>query len=147
MDCHKRKQKISYKRYLMDGAESSSESEMEVDDQSEEEMNTKTPQKQERQVTPKKTQEKGSEDVEYAGSTDADEPGGDDGDSAVDTEDELQRVENESRQKNAAEGKAVKEEDPYGGSTDENTDAEAEEDHPIPEQCFPFRKSGSSGMG
>lgn len=44
------------------------------------------------------------------------------------------RVENESRQKNtAAEGKAVKEEDPYGGSTDENTDAEAEEDHPIPE--------------
>lgn len=134
MDCHKRKQKISYKRYLMDGAESSSESEMEVDDQSEEEMNTKTPQKQERQVTPKKTQEKGSEDVEYAGSTDADEPGGDDGDSAVDTEDELQRVENESRQKNtAAEGKAVKEEDPYGGSTDENTDAEAEEDHPIPE--------------
>lgn len=26
-----------------------------------------------------------------------------------------------------------KEEDPYGGSTDENTDAEAEEDHPIPE--------------
>ncbi|KAF0046017.1 hypothetical protein F2P81_002546 [Scophthalmus maximus] len=27
----------------------------------------------------------------------------------------------------------VKEEDPYGGSTDENTDAEAEEDHPIPE--------------
>lgn len=27
----------------------------------------------------------------------------------------------------------VKEEDPYGGSTDENTDAEAEQDHPIPE--------------
>uniref|UniRef100_A0A8C2ZVH7 DNA repair protein XRCC1 n=1 Tax=Cyclopterus lumpus TaxID=8103 RepID=A0A8C2ZVH7_CYCLU len=43
------------------------------------------------------------------------------------------RVENESRQKKAAaEGKKVKQEDPYGGSTDENTDAEAEEDHPIP---------------
>uniref|UniRef100_A0A8C4DKE3 DNA repair protein XRCC1 n=1 Tax=Dicentrarchus labrax TaxID=13489 RepID=A0A8C4DKE3_DICLA len=58
--------------------------------------------------------------------------GGDE--SAVDTEDELQRVENESRQKKAAsERKMVKEEDPYGGSTDENTDTEAEQDHPIPE--------------
>nr|XP_046254927.1 DNA repair protein XRCC1 isoform X2 [Scatophagus argus] len=136
IDCHKRKQKISYKRYLMDGAESSSESEMEVDDQSEEEMNTKTPQKQERRATPKKTPEKRNEDDKYAGSTDVDEPGGDDDESAVDTEDELLRVENESKQKKAAaEGKMVKEEeeDPYGGSTDENTDAEAEQDHPIPE--------------
>ncbi|KAL7392867.1 hypothetical protein ABVT39_002896 [Epinephelus coioides] len=135
LDCHKRKQKISYKRYLMDGAESSSESEMEDDDQSEEEINTKTPLKQERQVTPKKTPEKRNDDDEYAGSTDVDEPGGGDEDSAVDTEDELQRVENESRQKKAAaaEGKTVNQEDLYGGSTDENTDAEAEEDHPIPE--------------
>ncbi|XP_049902718.1 DNA repair protein XRCC1 isoform X2 [Epinephelus moara] len=135
LDCHKRKQKISYKRYLMDGAESSSESEMEDDDQSEEEINTKTPLKQERQVTPKKTPEKRNDDDEYAGSTDVDEPGGGDEDSAVDTEDELQRVENESRQKKAAaaEGKTVNQEDPYGGSTDENTDAEAEEDHSIPE--------------
>lgn len=131
LDCHKRKQKISYKRYLMDGAESSSESEMEVDDESEEEMNTKRPG---RQVTPKKTPEKRDEDDEYGGSTDVDEPGGND-ESAVDTEDELQRVENESRQKKAAAagGTKVKEEDPYGGSTDENTDAEAEQDHPIPE--------------
>lgn len=134
IDCHKRKQKISHKRYLMDGAESSSESEMEVDDQSEEEMNTNPPQKQGRQVTPKKTPEKNDEDNEYAGSTDVDEPGGDEDESAVDTEDELQRVENESRQKKAAaEGKTAREEDPYGGSTDENTDAEAEQDHPIPE--------------
>lgn len=44
------------------------------------------------------------------------------------------RVENESRQKKAAaQTKMVKDEDPYGGSTDENTDAEAEQDHPIPE--------------
>lgn len=44
------------------------------------------------------------------------------------------RVENQSGQKKAAaETKMVKEEDPYGGSTDENTDAEAEQDHPIPE--------------
>lgn len=42
-------------------------------------------------------------------------------------------MENESRQKKAAaDGRQVKQEDPYGGSTDENTDAEAEEDHPIP---------------
>uniref|UniRef100_A0A4W6BTH4 DNA repair protein XRCC1 n=1 Tax=Lates calcarifer TaxID=8187 RepID=A0A4W6BTH4_LATCA len=97
MDCHKRKQKISYKRYLMDGAESSSESEMEVDDQSEEEMNTKV-------------------NLFFKFFC------------------PCERVEKGNRQKKAAaEVKTVKEEDPYGGSTDENTDAEAEEDHPIPE--------------
>lgn len=43
-------------------------------------------------------------------------------------------MEEERKQKKAAtEGTVVKDEDPYGGSTDENTDAEAEEDHPIPE--------------
>uniref|UniRef100_A0A1A8F362 DNA repair protein XRCC1 n=1 Tax=Nothobranchius korthausae TaxID=1143690 RepID=A0A1A8F362_9TELE len=132
MDCHKRKQKISYKRYLMDGAESSSESEMEVDDQSEEDIKTKTPQKQE---TPKKTPIKKDEDDEYGGSTDVDEPGGDDddGDSALDTEDELQRVLESRQKKDPGEKTPVKEEDPYGGSTDENTDAEGEVDHPIPE--------------
>lgn len=46
----------------------------------------------------------------------------------------FERVESESRQKNAASGgKRVKEEDPYGGSTDENTDTEADENYPIPE--------------
>uniref|UniRef100_A0A672G5F4 DNA repair protein XRCC1 n=1 Tax=Salarias fasciatus TaxID=181472 RepID=A0A672G5F4_SALFA len=82
LDCHKRKQKLSYKRYLMDGAESSSESEMDVDDRSEEEMST---------------------EVKHQSS---------------------------HKGKTAA---AVKDEDPYGGSTDENTDVEAEVDHPIPE--------------
>ncbi|XP_028985824.1 DNA repair protein XRCC1 [Betta splendens] len=138
MDCHKRKQKISYKQYLMDGAESSSESDMDVD---EEEINTKTPQKQDKKVTPKNTPQKkkkddddDDDDDDYGGSTDVDEKGGDDDDSAVDTEDELQRVEEESRQKKAtASGVTVNAEDPYGGSTDENTDAEAEEEHPIPE--------------
>ncbi|XP_029959427.1 DNA repair protein XRCC1-like [Salarias fasciatus] len=128
LDCHKRKQKLSYKRYLMDGAESSSESEMDVDDRSEEEMSTESPQKQQRRVTPKKTPVKMEEDDEYGGSTDVDEPGDDD--SAGDTEDELQRVEKSHKGKTAA---AVKDEDPYGGSTDENTDVEAEVDHPIPE--------------
>ncbi|KAM9310399.1 DNA repair protein XRCC1 [Pholidichthys leucotaenia] len=138
LDCHKRKLNISYKRYLMDGAESSSDSEMEVDDreEEEEEIATKMPQKQERQITPKKTPEKKDEDDdEYGGSTDVDEPGGDN-DSAADTEDELQRVEEERKQKKVAKaGTKEKDEDPYGGSTDENTDgdAEAEVDHPIPE--------------
>lgn len=44
----------------------------------------------------------------------------------------VKRVEKESREKKAP-ATMVKVEDPYGGSTDENTDAEAEEDHPIPE--------------
>lgn len=45
------------------------------------------------------------------------------------------RVEMASRKKKAAQQSAdkVKNEDPYGGSTDENTDAEEEEDKHIPE--------------
>lgn len=45
------------------------------------------------------------------------------------------RVEMERRKKKAVKESTakVKDEDPYGGSTDENTDAEEEEDKPIPE--------------
>uniref|UniRef100_A0A7N8XV86 DNA repair protein XRCC1 n=1 Tax=Mastacembelus armatus TaxID=205130 RepID=A0A7N8XV86_9TELE len=106
IDCHKKRQKISYKQYLMDGAESTSESDM--DDESEEEIKTKVlffffvlfcfVYIKRNFFTL------------------------------------VKRVEKESRQKKTtAEVKLDKEEDPYGGSTDENTDAEAEEDHPIPE--------------
>ncbi|XP_077384204.1 DNA repair protein XRCC1 [Festucalex cinctus] len=130
MDCHKRKQKLSYKGYLMDGAESSSDSEMEADDQSEEEASAKTPQKQPKAVTPKKEVAATNVD-EYADSTDVDEEPGADEDSAADTEDELQRVESGNRQKKKKE--VEQEEDPYAGSTDENTDAEQEQDHPIPD--------------
>lgn len=134
MDCHKNKQKISCKRYLMDGAESSSESEAEQDESEEETPKAKTPEK--KPVTPKKQQpveEEEEEEEEYGGSTDEEGPG-DDG-SGMDTEDELNRVEMASRKKKAAEQSADKgkNEDPYGGSTDENTDAEEEEDKPIPE--------------
>lgn len=50
----------------------------------------------------------------------------------------------ESRRKKAAKESAgmVKDEDPYAGSTDENTDAEEEEDKPIPE--LPGLMSSSS---
>ncbi|XP_056331649.1 DNA repair protein XRCC1 isoform X1 [Danio aesculapii] len=136
MDCHKNKQKISCKRYLMDGAESSSESEAEQDESEEETPKAKTPEK--KPVTPKKPQPiKEEEEKEYGGSTDEEGPGKDkcDNSSGMDTEDELNRVELASRKKKAAEQSAdvVKNEDPYGGSTDENTDAEEEEDKPIPE--------------
>ncbi|XP_043113645.1 LOW QUALITY PROTEIN: DNA repair protein XRCC1 [Puntigrus tetrazona] len=131
MDCHKTKQKISFKRYLMDGAESSSESAAEEDESEEETQKAKTPEK--RRATPRKQTLK-EEEEEYGGSTDDEEPE-DDG-SGMDTEDELNRGEMESRRKKAAKEKAtvkVKDEDPYAGSTDENTDAEEEEDKPIPE--------------
>uniref|UniRef100_A0AAV2MA88 BRCT domain-containing protein n=1 Tax=Knipowitschia caucasica TaxID=637954 RepID=A0AAV2MA88_KNICA len=129
MDCHKRKQNVSFKRYLMDGGESSSESGTEADDQSDEEVNTKK-----KQVTPRKTPQKDDDD-EYGGSTDVEEAGGDDDEdeSGADTEDELQRVEKENMQKKAASVKVKEEEDPYAASTDENTDAEADQDYPIPE--------------
>ncbi|XP_052003096.1 DNA repair protein XRCC1 isoform X2 [Xyrauchen texanus] len=130
LDCHKRKEKISHRRYLMDGAESSSESEAEPDESDEEPEIVKTPEK--KQVTPKKQPIKTEED-EYGGSTDEEGPGDDE--SGMDTEDELNRVQMESRKKKATRESAgeVKDEDPYGGSTDENTDAEEEEDKPIPE--------------
>lgn len=59
------------------------------------------------------------------------------------------RVENESRRKKAAaQRKSVEEEDPYGGSTDENTDAEAEQDHPIPDlPGMPVIAASSSCLG
>ncbi|XP_059911155.1 DNA repair protein XRCC1 isoform X1 [Gadus macrocephalus] len=128
LDCHKRKCSISYKRYLMDGAEDSSGSEMELGKDSEDEQETRrTPQKPVRQATPRKTIK--IEEDEYGASTDIEE-GAQDGDSAMDTEDELQRVESD---KPKAGEKKIKTEDPYGGSTDENTDAEEEQDQPIPE--------------
>ncbi|KAI4903087.1 hypothetical protein NFI96_013335 [Prochilodus magdalenae] len=150
MDCHKRKQKVSYKRYLVDGAESSSEeSGPEEDDGSDEERTKKSPEK--RQSTPKKTPEKKAVSVEdeYGGSTDDQGAGaGDDDESGMDTEDELRRVEMQRKRKGESAGarqggggaeerrsedSGGKEDDPYGGSTDENTDAEEEEDKPIPE--------------
>ncbi|KAL1258549.1 hypothetical protein QQF64_009126, partial [Cirrhinus molitorella] len=86
MDCHKTKQKISFKRYLMDGAESSSESEAEEDESEEETPKAKTPEK--RQTTPKKQPiKKEEEEEEYGGSTDAEDP--EDDASGMDTEDEL----------------------------------------------------------
>ncbi|KAJ6615902.1 hypothetical protein lerEdw1_015111 [Lerista edwardsae] len=58
-------------------------------------------------------------------------------DGSGDTDDELRRVEEEHRKKQQSGRRPAPEpdDDPYGGSTDENTDVEekAEPDHPIPE--------------
>ncbi|KAJ8332990.1 hypothetical protein SKAU_G00418860 [Synaphobranchus kaupii] len=72
LDCYKRKQKISHKRYLMDGAESSSEgSDAEEEEESEEERDKGKgkAQKEERQATPKKLPMKKErvEEDEYGG--------------------------------------------------------------------------------
>ncbi|MFT7800502.1 D(2) dopamine receptor A-like [Arapaima gigas] len=131
LDCHKRKQKISYKRYLMDGAESSSEdSEVEDNEGEEEQQQEKGKmQKKDKAATPSTVKQEDQEEDEYGGSTDVDEPASLYGGHM----DFPSRAETQSRQRRAAQEAKEKAEDPYGGSTDENTDAEAEEDKPIPE--------------
>ncbi|XP_016149815.1 DNA repair protein XRCC1-like [Sinocyclocheilus grahami] len=131
MDCHKTKQKSSFKRYLMNGAESSSETEAEEDESEEEMQKAQNPSREPVCPAKESTVQVKDEDL-YGGSTDENT----DGDaSGMDTEDELNRVKMESRRKKAAKESTVqvKDEDLYGGSTDENTDAEEEEDKPIPE--------------
>ncbi|KAK1806626.1 hypothetical protein P4O66_005129 [Electrophorus voltai] len=149
LDCHKQKQKISYRWYLMDGAESSSEESTPEKNGRSEEKKKKIAEM--RQSTLEKHQEEVSAKTEdpFRGST---KDGGEDvtlpmqdedeEDSGMDTEDELRRVEAQRKER---EEKVVREEsrrsareretedDPYGGSTDENTDAEEEVDKPIPE--------------
>uniref|UniRef100_A0A8C7G932 DNA repair protein XRCC1 n=1 Tax=Oncorhynchus kisutch TaxID=8019 RepID=A0A8C7G932_ONCKI len=100
LDCHKRKQKISFKR-----------------------------REEERQPTPRKTPIKKEEEDLYGGSTDADEPGFHYTHLHLSWDDKPKMTDFKEGEK---ERKGVKEEDPFGGSTDENTDAEAEEDKPIP---------------
>ncbi|XP_047664750.1 DNA repair protein XRCC1 isoform X2 [Tachysurus fulvidraco] len=134
IDCHKRKKKISYKRYLMDGAESSSEDEMDdisVEEQTHDEGEIKSPEKRHNTTTTSVTEEK--QDVWMDEREEEDDDG-----SGVDTEEELRRVEKRRGEKAGQQnrgrgGGQESEDDPYGGSTDENTDAEEEEDKPIPD--------------
>ncbi|KAM4651751.1 DNA repair protein XRCC1 isoform 2-T2 [Discoglossus pictus] len=98
------------------------------DDESEEEKPRKLPTKLNH--SPK-------EEDEYGGSTDEENIGGDPhhrDDSGGDTEDELRRMEEEKKMKKK-QNPPPPVEDPYAGSTDENTEAEEEEelDLPIPE--------------
>ncbi|XP_015192058.2 DNA repair protein XRCC1 [Lepisosteus oculatus] len=152
LDCHKRKQRISYKRYLMDGAESSSEESEEENKTDDIEDSCKqsghSPSRNHKKATPQKESRSGSdrpgpsrdvpdEEDKYGGSTDEDRPDNsrDNEDSGMDTEDELKRVETENRGKKLVSPQAAggQEEDLYAGSTDENTDVEEEKDQPVPE--------------
>ncbi|XP_072281993.1 DNA repair protein XRCC1 [Pyxicephalus adspersus] len=161
LDCYRTKQRLPYKKYLMDGAESSTE------DDSEDESpprpkapshrpnsdNSRTNHKN-RGSSPAKTQpakvavkEEDSDEEEekpkrvteedlFGASTDEEDMGGgrpDEEESGGDTEDELRKMEEEKvkREKNSA----PEDTDPYAGSTDENTDVEEEPevDLPIPD--------------
>lgn len=165
LDCHKRRQSISFKRYLMDGAESSTE---ESEEDSEEEDSGKrrsssnkqragSPSANHKRATPKKEPQRENaerpgtsraaglvkgqpppeEEDKFGGSTDEEKPGnGRDSreDSGMDTEDELRRVEAQNHSKKQGSRRSAGEDDPYAGSTDENTDTEEPElDLPIPE--------------
>ncbi|XP_017346629.1 DNA repair protein XRCC1 isoform X1 [Ictalurus punctatus] len=141
MDCHKRKQKISYKRYLIDGAESSSEEEEGEDSAAEElrpdEEKKKKSLEKRHSASMKSVREERSDGAVDEREEEDDDDDDDDG-SGMDTEDELSRVEKRREEKAGQEdrgsgGGEEMEDDQYGGSTDENTDAEEEEDKPIPE--------------
>ncbi|TTR68473.1 Persulfide dioxygenase ETHE1, mitochondrial [Bagarius yarrelli] len=132
-------------RYLIDGAESSSEEE---EEEKEEQKHTERS-SQKRQSVSKK-EEKSDKSVEervpknwcvcvcvHFTDEERDDDDDDDDGSDMDTEDELRRVEQRREEKVEQEdrgsGGQNMVDDPYGGSTDENTDAEEEEDKPIPE--------------
>ncbi|XP_066463189.1 DNA repair protein XRCC1 isoform X2 [Eleutherodactylus coqui] len=168
LDCYRKKQCLPYKKYLMDGADSSSEEDDYSDDDSpprhkapthrpnpdsgrtnhknqssspakakparvtvieDSEEEEEKPSVLKRDNTPK-------DEDEYGGSTDGEETGRDrcqDDDSGGDTEDELRKIE---EQKHAAKKEPRSApDDPYAGSTDENTDVEEEPEveFPIPE--------------
>nr|XP_033819338.1 DNA repair protein XRCC1 isoform X2 [Geotrypetes seraphini] len=155
LDCHKRKQRLSHKHYLMDGPQSSS------DEEDNEEENAPS-QKQNVNVAsfsheteeadlinekPPRTPDLVSDEEmpgmsmshheeDYSGSTDEDVPEQHDSkeeDSGGDTEDELRRIVDAGQKKQTSLLKTIAD-NPYGGSTDENTDIEEEEaDFPIPE--------------
>lgn len=169
LDCHRKKQRLPYKKYCMDGADSSSDDDDDDDDSEEDSPPRQKPQthrpnpdsgrtnhknrssspakakparpavkeesEDEKPIVMKRENPPKEED-EYAGSTDEEETGGvrcQDDDSGGDTEDELRKIE---EQKQAAKKEQQSPaDDPYAGSTDENTDVEEEPevDLPIPE--------------
>ncbi|XP_069796175.1 DNA repair protein XRCC1 isoform X3 [Narcine bancroftii] len=141
LDCYKRKRRLSHKRYLLDGAGSSSEEGEEAKGHSPKSappqtLERKVPRKelpdphrpQQREEVPS-TSRLGDRDSE--GSTEEDRTAGDevavDEDSDCDTEEEIKRVQEHIHHRDN--------DDPYTASTDENTDIEdgVSPDLPIPE--------------
>ncbi|XP_051901457.1 DNA repair protein XRCC1 [Pristis pectinata] len=150
LDCHRRRRRLSHKRYLLDGAGSSSEDEEEGEapgpplprtqtvDRKTPRKDTPGPHKQGQQadVTPTTSRRDDRPlipEQDYQGSTDEEVPGAQrtvDDDSGCDTEDEIKRVQEHLEKQRGEES------DPYTASTDENTDVEdggEANDLPIPE--------------
>ncbi|XP_064425703.1 DNA repair protein XRCC1 [Latimeria chalumnae] len=171
LNCHKRKERISCKRYLLDGVESSSKEESESEEEtagdgaseprcasehtkrsspsnSNHAAKGNSPKREASRQTTKEEEEERpgtsktewrswqqQEEEDYGGLTDEDPPGEErqhGNDSEGDTEDELIRAQEENRRKQGSKTTTGAEDDPYGGSTDENTEGE-EVDLPIPE--------------
>lgn len=147
LDCYRMRRRLPSRRYLMAGLGSSSEDEGDSHSESGEDEAPKLPQK--RPQPKAKTQAAGPPRPPTPEETKAPSPGPQDNsdtdgeqsegrdngaEDSGDTEDELRRVakQREQRQPPAPEENG---EDPYAGSTDENTDSEApsEADLPIPE--------------
>lgn len=136
LDCHRMRRRLPSQRYLMAGPGSSSEDE--EDSHSGDEA-SKAPRK--RMQTKTKTQAAGSPAPEEAKpatpapqedpDSDREQSGGQDNgaEDSGDTEDELRRVA-EQREQRQLPDQGENGEDPYAGSTDENTDSEAPPESP-----------------
>uniref|UniRef100_H3AC16 DNA repair protein XRCC1 n=1 Tax=Latimeria chalumnae TaxID=7897 RepID=H3AC16_LATCH len=145
LNCHKRKERISCKRYAAGNPRSSpSNSNHAAKGNSPKREASRQTTKEEEEERPgtSKTEWRSwqqQEEEDYGGLTDEDPPDGGEGeerqhgnDSEGDTEDELIRAQEENRRKQGSKTTTGAEDDPYGGSTDENTEGE-EVDLPIPE--------------
>ncbi|XP_038623323.1 DNA repair protein XRCC1 isoform X2 [Tachyglossus aculeatus] len=156
LDCHRTRRRLPCRRYLMAGPRSSSEEEEEEEEEEEdgssEEEAPQAPRKRPQanhhaQSRPVRTSSppgpQGPEETQSApsareGGTDSEGEQSDGQDNGAedsgDTEDELRRVAELRNQKRPPE-EVKNGEDPYGGSTDENTDSEETEtpDLPIPQ--------------
>ncbi|XP_072463946.1 DNA repair protein XRCC1 isoform X2 [Notamacropus eugenii] len=139
LDCHRMRRRLPCRRYLMAGPDSSSDEEMSPPTTKRPQANhqppgagpksvPRTPSPEEPQLAPRGPQEDPDMEEELAGAQD------DETQDSGDTEDELRRVAKPRDQKQPPDP-GENGEDPYAGSTDENTDDEGPElpDQPIPE--------------
>ncbi|XP_075845277.1 DNA repair protein XRCC1 isoform X1 [Microtus pennsylvanicus] len=146
LDCYRMRRRLPSRRYLMAGLGSSSEDEGDSPSESGEDETPKLPHKRpqakaktqaagpsspKRPPTPKETKAPSPGPQDNSDTEGEQSEGQDNGaEDSGDTEDELRRVAKQREQKQPP-APGENGEDPYAGSTDENTDTEA--DLPIPE--------------
>ncbi|KAM7340128.1 hypothetical protein ACRRTK_000743 [Alexandromys fortis] len=146
LDCYRMRRRLPSRRYLMAGLGSSSEDEGDSPSESREDETPKLPHKRpqakaktqaagpsspKRPPTPKETKAPSPGPQDNSDTEGEQSEGQDNGaEDSGDTEDELRRVAKQREQKQPP-APGENGEDPYAGSTDENTDTEA--DLPIPE--------------